>query len=197
MPTTASRSETVAIVFRYLRFIMYTFFLLSWVGPSREAGRGWQQKARSCYKSSPSHYGNWEATIPIGYRIRERTHSLHPAEFSDRVIESQDVFRGGVWLDVVRRGHNVSSALRQNPDVLRNLLSDLGGRAKGESPLVVDGAMKDNRRPEVSSECLAVHSTATPLHRIQNVDSHVDQLWEHRPDRSIIVVEGLSPEGMN
>ena len=100
------------------------------------------------------------------------------AELVHCLIKRYDIRGRRIGLDVMTRPHDVSLRVSEDPDVLRHLPPHILRRSKRKRLPIVDAPMKDQRSSAISNETFAVHRPAPPLHRVQNVDTRIDELGD-------------------
>ena len=99
-------------------------------------------------------------------------------------------------MDVVHRGQHVSAARGQDANALLHLSGDVLGRAEGQRVLAVaGGAPEDEPVAELAFQLPRVHALGRRLHRVEDVDAHLDQRGDQIEDRPVVVHEDL-PAGV-
>ena len=106
------------------------------------------------------------------------------------LVEGDDVFGWGVWLDGVGGADDVGAVGTEDTHYALGLRADLVGGGVGEEFLFVDAAMKSQAVAEAGFEVFGVHAGGFGLDGVEDVQSHLNEVFDHWDDAAAGVIEG-------
>ena len=104
------------------------------------------------------------------------------------LVERKNVFERRVALDVVRAGHDVSAILSQIPDEPPRGFPHVRRASLGKQVDDIHAAMEAEPRAEITLQARGLHPGGAGLNRVQDVDAHLDEIGDERPNRSVGMV---------
>src|SRR3990172_1225175 len=89
-------------------------------------------------------------------------------------------------------GKNESASRGQIVDASFDLLDDLRRRAEGEDMLCIDSAApKDDVFTELLFQPMSIHTACRDLHRVEDVEAQIDQVWDQSGSCAAAMVKNL------
>ncbi len=105
------------------------------------------------------------------------------------VVHCDNVFHWRIGLDVVTGRKDVASTIaRQSIDTMPHFGAHIFGGAKGKNLLVVYRTVETDVIAKITLEIHHIHVGTRPLNGIQDIDPHINQVWQKCANAAVVVV---------